>query len=62
MSSFFCEVCGKEILDTPDGYITECEHYPLKALAIASEVSRAVANWLNSPPQSSCSTFEKGVK
>lgn len=28
MSSFRCEICGKDILDTPAGYITECEHYP----------------------------------
>lgn len=30
MSSFICEYCGAEILDTPNGYITECEHYPLE--------------------------------
>lgn len=29
MSSFNCEYCRKAILDTPDGYITGCEHYPL---------------------------------
>jgi hypothetical protein len=28
MSSFICEFCGKEIIDSPKGYITECEHYP----------------------------------
>jgi hypothetical protein len=29
MSSFRCEKCGKEILDTPGkGYITFCEHHP----------------------------------
>ena len=32
MSSFFCPVCDKELIDTPGGpYITECEHYPLEA-------------------------------
>jgi len=30
MSSFICPFCGKQILDTPYGYITECEHYPLE--------------------------------
>lgn len=29
MSSFNCEKCGTPIIDTPRGYITECEHYPL---------------------------------
>ena len=30
MSSFYCEYCGKEIIDTPQprGYITGCKHYP----------------------------------
>jgi len=29
MSSFICESCGKHIIDTDQGYISECEHYPL---------------------------------
>ena len=29
MSSFICEHCGTHIIDTPDGYITGCEHYRL---------------------------------
>ena len=29
MSSFYCEKCGTNIIDTPSGYITGCEHYPL---------------------------------
>ena len=29
MSSFICPYCGKEIIDTPTGYITGCEHFPL---------------------------------
>ena len=29
MSSFNCEHCGKAIIDTRDGYVTECKHYPL---------------------------------
>ena len=32
MSSFTCEHCGTDILDTPRGYITECEHYPFEEL------------------------------
>ena len=27
MSSFFCDKCGKAIIDTDYGYITGCEHY-----------------------------------
>jgi len=30
MSSFFCEFCGKEIIDTENGYITGCKHYPIE--------------------------------
>lgn len=30
MSSFKCEICGIEIIDTVYGYVTECEHYPLE--------------------------------
>jgi hypothetical protein len=30
MSSFKCEECGKEILDSPTGYTTGCPHHPLK--------------------------------
>jgi len=32
MSSFECEHCKAQILDTPHGYITECEHYPMEKL------------------------------
>lgn len=39
MSSFLCSHCKEAIIDTPIGYITECEHYPLsikgKAIAIS---------------------------
>lgn len=28
MSSFFCNFCGKACLDSPQGYITGCIHYP----------------------------------
>lgn len=30
MSSFICPKCGTSILDTTNGYITECEHYPIE--------------------------------
>lgn len=31
MSNYFCEKCGKAILEGPDGnYTTECKHYPMK--------------------------------
>jgi len=29
MSSFNCDQCGKPIIDTDNGYVTECEHHPL---------------------------------
>lgn len=29
MSSFYCEHCGTYIVDTDNGYVTECVHYPL---------------------------------
>lgn len=28
MSSFICDKCGAEIIDTRHGYISGCEHYP----------------------------------
>lgn len=28
MSSFRCEHCGTDCLDSPHGYTTGCEHYP----------------------------------
>ncbi|NOQ52478.1 MAG: hypothetical protein GQ578_09720 [Desulfuromonadaceae bacterium] len=30
MSSFYCEICGKNIIDTQRGYITGCEHHPIE--------------------------------
>ncbi len=40
-SSFMCDKCGKVINDTPQGYITGCEHYPV-------EVSKSVAKRIKS--------------
>ena len=28
MSNFICEHCGALCYDTPEGYISGCEHYP----------------------------------
>jgi len=33
MSNFSCEHCGTSICDSPSGYITGCEHYPIEVLA-----------------------------
>jgi len=30
MSSFTCNKCGETIIDTPRGYTTGCQHYPLE--------------------------------
>lgn len=30
MSSFLCEHCKAEILDSPKGYTTSCPHHPLE--------------------------------
>lgn len=30
MSNFHCKHCGTAIVDTPNGYITGCEHYPIE--------------------------------
>ena len=35
MSSFMCEKCRTIISDSPTGYTTECEHYPLDRTAAA---------------------------
>lgn len=37
MSSFNCPKCGKPIIDTPKGYISECGHYKInKAVNIGA--------------------------
>lgn len=28
MSNFKCDKCGAPCSDTPEGYVTGCEHYP----------------------------------
>jgi len=37
MSNFTCEICGTVILDGDDGYVTECEHYPIEATNLAAK-------------------------
>ena len=32
MSSFMCDICDAEIIDTNTGYITGCEHYSIEDL------------------------------
>lgn len=32
MSSFKCEICHKDIIDTAKGYVTECPHYPIEKI------------------------------
>ena len=29
MSNFKCEICGSSVIDSPNGYTTGCEHYPI---------------------------------
>lgn len=41
MSSYYCEQCGAEIIDTSRWYITGCAHYPLNHLPDASKKVRA---------------------
>lgn len=30
MSHFICEHCGAVLYDSPTGYVTGCEHYPIE--------------------------------
>ena len=47
MSSFYCPKCNKPILDTPKGYIGECEHYKInKAPDILSDMNISGADVL----------------
>jgi hypothetical protein len=39
MSSFTCKHCGTDILDTPAGYITGCEHYPIEGKKMKAHFS-----------------------
>lgn len=46
MSSFICKHCNKEIIDTKNGYITECEHYP-RERKINKEILNKIEELLN---------------
>jgi len=35
MSNFKCEKCGTACYDTPNGYITGCEHYPADLIFVS---------------------------
>lgn len=35
MSNFACEHCQAIIQDSPDGFVTGCEHYPLDSQVMA---------------------------
>jgi hypothetical protein len=32
VSNFICEECGAKVVDSPRGYITGCEHYPVETV------------------------------
>ena len=47
MSNFICEKCGKEIIDSPDGYVTGCEHYPVSDLVrLENELNKATLKYV----------------
>ena len=33
MSNFICPECGTACIDTPSGYVTGCEHYPMDLMS-----------------------------
>lgn len=51
MSSFICDKCHAEIIDTENGYITGCEHYQKDDLIeysgklISDGMSQVKADW-----------------
>ena len=36
LSNFACDKCGTHIIDSDNGYITECVHYPMAKVGIPS--------------------------
>ena len=38
MSNFTCEHCGTDIIDSPEGFVTECKHYPREQVRDAAPV------------------------
>lgn len=63
MSNFMCEKCGAAILDSPHGYTTACEHYPLDTIYRRKEANMG---YIKSPTVKVSKiihriTFEEGV-
>jgi hypothetical protein len=57
MSSFICDKCGTEIIDSPDGYLTECEHWPkerLKPLGPQYTTMIDLTEWHTRPKNPKC--------
>lgn len=40
MSNFYCGKCGTVIIDSPTGYVTGCEHYPIEEKKVKDIVER----------------------
>jgi|SaaInlV_100m_DNA_5_1039725.scaffolds.fasta_scaffold25101_3 ssDNA-binding Zn-finger/Zn-ribbon topoisomerase 1 len=52
MSNFKCEKCGTVCYDTPNGYITGCEHYPEDAVdKIIKSLDLTVTERINTQPE-----------
>jgi hypothetical protein len=41
MSHFLCEICNAAILDSPNGYVTGCPHYPIERRTYMSVKKKA---------------------
>jgi len=44
VSSFYCEHCGTAIEDTPNGYVTGCNHYPMEKIYSKKQQKQFVKN------------------
>ena len=38
MSNFNCDKCGKGIIDSENGYLNGCEHYPVKGFSLNCKI------------------------
>lgn len=47
MSNFNCEQCGTAIIDSPAGYVTGCEHYPIECNSKCEPGELCSCAWLN---------------
>ena len=67
MSNFNCETCGKPIIDSPRGYTTGCEHYPLEPPAGCQEIPGFILvvepekSWLTADGNVTQNWHERGV-